>query len=100
MASTNETFFSGITATKTDTAARSIREYSAAAVTVVGTGSAVGTALVYGVDAGGGNVLLKTFTFSAADRKGLNLSSVGYTSVTVHISAYTSGTFAAYLDAR
>jgi hypothetical protein len=100
MASTSETVFSEITATKTDTTALSIRDYGAVALTVVGTGTAVGTAIVYGVDAAGNDVSVHTFTFTEDDNKGVNLTWCGYTSVKVHITAYTSGTFAAYLDAR
>ena len=100
MPSTSETFFSGIVATKTDTTAINIRPYGAVALTVVGTGSAVATAEVYGVDGGRNNVLLETLTFTVADEQGLNLTWVGYGEVNVHITAYTTGTFAAYLDAR
>ena len=100
MPSTSETFFTGIVATKTDTAAKSIRDYDKVAVTVIGTSTAVGTAIVYGVDAGGNNVPIHTFTFTADANQGVNLTWCGYTSVTVHITAYTSGTFAAHIDAR
>lgn len=99
MPSTSETIFSGITATKTDTADFSIRDYNAVAVSVVGTSTAVGTVKVYGVT-NSNNVEVHEFTFTADDNKGVNLTAVGYTAITVHVTAYTSGTFAAYLDAR
>ena len=100
MPSTSETIFSGITATKTDTANFSIRDYNAVALSVIGTSTAVATVKVYGVDAGGNDVEIHEFSFTADDNKGVNLTWVGYTQITVHITAYTTGTFAAYLDAR
>jgi|DEB0MinimDraft_6_1074348.scaffolds.fasta_scaffold61236_2 hypothetical protein len=100
MASTAETIFSGITATKTDTANFEIGRYDKVSVSIVGTDTAVATVVIYGIDAGGNNRELHSQAFTADDDMTFDLTPIGHTTITVHITAYTTGTFAAYLNAR
>lgn len=100
MNSKAETIFSGITATKTDTANFSISKSDKVNVTLVGTSTSVGTVKIYGVDAGGNNRELHSEAATANFEKVFDLTPVGYAEITVHVTAYTSGTFAAYLNTR
>lgn len=93
-------FFTGITATKTDTSSIDVSGNDKVAVTLVGADTAVATVVIYGVDSGGNNRELHTETFTADDEKVFDCSAVGFHLLTVHVTAYTTGTFAAYLNAR
>lgn len=100
MPALSSTIFSGITATKTDTSYTQLRDYENVSLTLVGTGTSVGTVKIYGKDAGGNNRELHSEAATADFEKVFDLTPVGFVEITVHVTAYTSGTFAAYLNAR
>mgnify|MGYP003625529760 CR=1 FL=1 len=96
-----DVIFTGIGAVKTDTGYTDIGNSDKVNVTLKAAGGSVdGTLKIFGKDAEGDDIFLASEVFTEAGTTTFPLTAVGFVEVTVHVTAWVAGTFAATINAK